>query len=276
LTIGVATAAPWFVAVSVETSGEFARVYFWYHNVGRAAGTAADLAHHPAWFYFARWAVDWLPWSPLFVLGLWTAVRKGSWQRDREMRLALAWVAAATALLTASRFKRADYLIPAYPGAAILLGCVAERVWHRFSAKGRRRAVQVFAVTVAVTLAAYVALEAFLVRHWDRLGEKRSSAAAVRRHARPGEQIVFFRVEDHLLAYHLGKPVATVLEWENLDVWVSRLRPGYVLMPVAEAAAWPDHIRSGRLQEIERFADRIDRRRPRTWVLLRSTPNKPE
>jgi hypothetical protein len=96
----------------------------------------------------------------------------------------------------------------------------------------------------------------------------------VRRHVPAGAQIVFFRVEDHLLAFHLGKPVATVLEWENLDVWVSQLNPGYVLMPLEAAESWPCHIRSAKLHEVERLHDRTDRSRPRHWVLMRSDPHR--
>ena len=88
----------------------------------------------------------------------------------------------------------------------------------------------------------------------------------------PATQIIFFRVEDHLLAYHLGPPIATVREWENLAIWVSQLDPGFILMPADHVAAWPEHVRTGTLREIEHFADRSDRDHPRSWVLLESRP----
>ena len=48
--------------------------------------------------------------------------------------------------------------------------------------------------------------------------------------------MLLFRVEDHLLAYHLGRPLNTFLEWENLNIWVGRPGSHVVLMP-AECAA---------------------------------------
>jgi hypothetical protein len=107
----------------------------------------------------------------------------------------------------------------------------------------------------------------------DAEREKQTFAAAVRAVApRPG-LVLLFRVEDHLLAYHLGRPLNTFLEWENLDVWVGRPGPHYVLMPAECAAGWRQYITSGTLDETLRYTDRTDRRRPRDVVLMRTRPN---
>src|SRR5262249_36417428 len=119
---------PWFIVAHVESGGEFTRVFFWYHHVQRATGGAESLASHPWWFYGPRLIVDWLPWSAVFPLGAGIAIRTPS---DRHARLGLAWAGSLIALLSCSSFKRADYLLPAYPGVAIWLGCVLERVYLR-------------------------------------------------------------------------------------------------------------------------------------------------
>jgi 4-amino-4-deoxy-L-arabinose transferase-like glycosyltransferase len=252
---------PWFVAVGFETDWEFWREFFWHHNLQRAAGSASDLATHPIWFYPLRGMIDGLPWSLALPAVLWT-IRK-RWRGDAELRLGIRWLVVVTGLLSLSQFKRADYLLPAYPAAAIIFGCCAERVKLQYY----------HAIALGLTLAANIGYQFVVIPHEDVVHEKRSAAAIVRRHVEPGQQIIFFRVEDHLLAWRLDKPIATVREWENLDIWVSRLDPGYILMPSDETAGLPKQLHNGTLQEVERLEDRTDRQHPRTWVLMRSRPH---
>ncbi|HEY1379722.1 MAG TPA: phospholipid carrier-dependent glycosyltransferase, partial [Gemmataceae bacterium] len=135
----LALAGWWFVVAHVRTDGEFTRVFFWYHNVQRATGAAAGLASHPWWFYGPRLAFDFLPWTPLLVPAAWFTCRARGANPDPVARLGWVWLGTITVLLSASRFKRADYLLPAYPGAAVWLGCVAERVYHSWRSPCRAR-----------------------------------------------------------------------------------------------------------------------------------------
>ena len=51
------------------------------------------------------------------------------WRVDLQEQRELIWLVAITAFLSCMRFKRSDYLLPAYPGAALFLGCSLEGVW---------------------------------------------------------------------------------------------------------------------------------------------------
>jgi hypothetical protein len=104
--------------------------------------------------------------------------------------------------------------------------------------------------------------------------EKHMFAAAVRQVAPRPQLLLLFRVEDHLLSFHLGRPLNTFLEWENLDVWAGRPGPHHVLMPAECAAVWRQYITSGELVEVLRYTDRSDRHRPRDLVLMRTCPGK--
>ena len=125
-------------------------------------------------------------------------------------------------------------------------------------------------IIAGITAVGWGIAERTLVPRLDAEREKRTFAAAIRSVAPRPQQILFFRVEDHLLAFHLGRPLNTFMEWENLDIWAGRPGPHYVLMPAECAAEWPDHVTAGTLEELLRYDDRTDRLRPRGLVLMRT------
>lgn len=256
--LGVIVGAPWFIVAGIETGGEYWREFFLHHNFQRATGSAADLAAHPIWFYPVRALVDGLPWSLILLITLITHFRH--WRVDREFRTGLIWVLAVIGLLSLSRFKRADYLLPAYPAAAICAGCLLEQTTLRRS----------WILVVVATLLGNMAYQfVYLPTHVVN-DATRQAVATIRGHVTPGEPLILFRVEDHLLSWKLGRPIATVREWENLDQWISNSATLHVLMPRAEVGRWPQHLRNGTLQEIEYLYGHAAVKPGRTWVLMKS------
>jgi hypothetical protein len=77
--------------------------------------------------------------------------------------------------------------------------------------------------------------------------------------------VIFFRAESHLLAYHLGAPVGTVLEWENLEKWTHKPRIVYYVMLESCAAEAAERIPA--LEEVTRSAAAAGERR---LVVMRS------
>ncbi|MCS6975660.1 MAG: hypothetical protein NZM31_01450, partial [Gemmatales bacterium] len=228
-----------------ETNGEFTRVFFWYHNLARGLGQAEELEHHPWWFYFVRIGPDLFPWSLLIPV----AITKGGWETWKQSTLArfsLAWFAGMFACLTCMSFKRADYLLPAYPGAALFLSCILLR-WSESQRPGMyRTAWLVGPVAAAVAVGWLIFVNAVLPQEEPRR-ELRTFADAVRQLALPTEPVLLFRIEGHQLVYHLGRPVERVIEWENLDIWLAGTQRRFVIMTPTEAAAWPKHLEAARL-----------------------------
>ena len=183
------------------------------------------------------------------------------------LRLGFAWLATVVLLLSLARFKRADYLLPAYPGAAIWLGCVGERLL-----KSVRQRQLMFGIggSLATVLAGWAVFLQLIVPRWDAAHGERQFAAAIRGLAPRPELVLLFRVENHLLSWHLGRPLNTFLEWENLDVWAGRSGTHFVLMPAECADEWRQYITSGVLDELLRYTDRTDRNKPRDLVLMRT------
>ena len=105
-------ALPWYVAVSVQSRGEFLRVFFLEHTFGRFQSAA--LQHvQPWWFYLPVLALLVFPWFPfLSILRF----------RNRKSVTLLAVVVFGFVLFSASLNKLPGYLLPLLPALSILLG----------------------------------------------------------------------------------------------------------------------------------------------------------
>jgi 4-amino-4-deoxy-L-arabinose transferase-like glycosyltransferase len=269
----LALTLPWYLWANARTDGEFFRVFLWYHNVERGLGGAEALEARPWWFYGPQFAFDFLPWSPLLAGAVWLLYRRPQWRRDPLLVVGLAWWVAMGLLLSCLRFKRADYLLPAFPGAALVLGCLAERWCQQRRQLGLSLARPMLAaalVVSAVCLAWWIFLDHLLPR-LEPAREQRRFAAAVRRVVPPPKYVLFFRAESHALAFHLGPPLNTFVEWENLNTWAGRPGPNYIIMPAHCAAEWPRHLTAGRLEEVLRGPAPADGRQP--LVLMRTCPH---
>jgi 4-amino-4-deoxy-L-arabinose transferase-like glycosyltransferase len=236
---------PVYLWANARTGGEFFRVFLWHHNVERGFGGSEVLRAHPWWFYFPHLVADFLPWSLFLPVAAWAFARRGWWRDDPEARFGLVWLVTILLLLSAARFKRADYLLPAFPGAALFLGCAVER-W-------RRPAVLLGVGSVAAACAAgwWLYLDHDL-RTREPARDSTAFAEAVRRVAPAPQPILFFRTEAHAAAFHVGRPLALFVEWEKLDAWAARPEPAYVVMPARVAAECHRFVHSGRLEEVLR------------------------
>jgi hypothetical protein len=102
-------------------------------------------------------------------------------------------------------------------------------------------------------------------------------AAEIRRRAPVPQLILFFRTEAHALAFHVGRPIDTLLEWENLEVWATRPEIYYVVMPASYARDWPRQLKHGELEEVLRSSILAGAYHDDPLVLLRthSDPGPP-
>ena len=270
--IVLALTLPWFVWANDTTGGEFVRVFFWHHNVARFAGTSPTLASYPWWYYLPRFSVDFLPWTPALLALVGWGARSGLWGRDRLFRFGLIWVGVMFVVLSAAQFKRADYLLPLFPGAAIVLGCAAEAwvtsrdhprtVW--FASWAARATI--VAVAIGWLVMTYAIEPAEQVRE-----EKRAFAAAIRSTAPPPHEILMFRAESHLLVFHLGRPVQTLVEWHDLNDWLARPGPRFVVMPPEYLYSAHQIVTSRKLAVVTRLEDHMAGKPPRPLVFVRTT-----
>jgi 4-amino-4-deoxy-L-arabinose transferase-like glycosyltransferase len=271
---------PWFLWANYQTDGEFFRVFFWHHNIDRGLGTEDKLRAYPFWYYGPQLLLDMLPWSLLLPLAMWRL------RGDRDARFGAVWLLAIVVVLSCLRFKRADYLLPAFPGGAWMFACVCER-WYL--ARPSRRLAVYFAATVAVTVAGWLGYLTVIVPAVEQTRSHREFAGEVRR--RTAGNVLFFRAESHTVAFHVGQPLETLLEWENLDTWAGFPQHSYVVMPLDEYRQWPGELTRGSLEVVavteqrparlpgwlEAVADFLDNReRPLVLVRTCRLPRLPE
>ncbi len=256
---------PVFVWLDVVSDGQFRREFLWLHNVERGLG-GSRLRSHPVWLYLPYLLLYLLPWSVLLVpASLWAA------RHDRLARAGLAWLLGGVLLLSLARFKRADYLLPVYPGAAILLGCWLEQLlttaWRRVTLVG------IVAVSLVMLLGWSVRLFVLLPAE-EPYRDYRLFAARVRQQA-GGESIVFFRAEAHALAFRVGQPLEQVVEWPRLRERLHAAVPHWIITPPHTLDEMRQHLDGWTLEEIQRTTDLAGGHHERPLVLLRATPRLP-
>ena len=266
----LAIAAPWYVWANIHTENQLWEVFFWYHNVERGLGGSEVLKAYSWWFYLPQMLFDLLPWILVLPAALYGFCRYQELRKDDAACLGLIWFGAVTLFLSCMSFKRADYLLPAYPGMALFLGVCAERGWQQCSEQTRyaKKLIAAGLCIFVLYAAGWQVHNLWLVPAEEGAWPYRAMAQEIRRQT-PGP-VIFFRAESHLLMHHLGKPVDTILEWENLEWWVKRPRPVYFVMPENCAGVWREHLPSGSLEEVLRTADYPVGKHDRPLVVLRS------
>jgi 4-amino-4-deoxy-L-arabinose transferase-like glycosyltransferase len=121
----LAMAAPWYTAVSLRTNGEWLNGFFFIHNVGRFVAPmerhGGSVLLHPL-----AMLVGFFPWScflPLaMVVTAWRIWKRADQPVSRHaLALALVWLLVWVGGFSASATKLPNYVLPAYPAAALLV-----------------------------------------------------------------------------------------------------------------------------------------------------------
>jgi 4-amino-4-deoxy-L-arabinose transferase-like glycosyltransferase len=269
----IALTLPWFLWANHHTGGEFFRVFFWEHNVERGLG-GGRFRGHPWWYYAPLFTSDFLPWTPLLFVAFILACKYRILHTDAEARLGLIWFLGVFVVLCCARYKRPDYLLPAYPGAALFLACVALRVEQRWQAWAKTHHWSPYCILHATLCAVMVGI--WLVRverdlpAQEPYRDYRAFAAEVRRHAPPPDGVVFFRTEAHALAFHVGRPLDVFVKWEDLSDRLNQPGTHFVVMPPNCAKECADHLHGVQLVVVSRNETLAGGDHERPLVLLRA------
>ncbi len=132
LVLGVVAvvALPWYAAVGIETEGQWLRGFLGQHNVGRFL-TPMEGHRGPIVYHLLSIATGFFPWSVLLPLAVATAVDRlhTGHARGAADRLTLCWVATYVLFFSLARTKLPNYVLPAYPCLALLMGAMLASWW---------------------------------------------------------------------------------------------------------------------------------------------------
>lgn len=153
-------AAPWYVAVGIETNGQFLRGFFLEHNVGRALGSMEG--HQGSLlFYPVAFLVGTFPWSMWLipVVGWCRRASRESVVQRQLVVLSTVWIAVYICAFSVASTKLPSYITPCYAGAALALSGywrAFENAWSRPTWLLRRIAY-LLTIVVGVAIAGGIA-----------------------------------------------------------------------------------------------------------------------
>lgn len=257
---------PVFLWADHASGGTFLHEFLWLHNVERGLGGEHMRSHR--WYLYAPYfLLYFLPWTPLFLLALFDR----RWRDDPLARFGLAWVIGVICLLSCAHFKRADYLAPAYPGAALFLGCALAR-WL----EGPWRPVLVrhgVAVVVVAAVIGWVVEVGWRLPAEEEWRDYTRFAREVRKVAPAPTPVTFFQTEAHALAFHLGRPQRTIVEWEELRAALRSPGPHYLILAPRSLTDWRTKLPEVTLHRLHRTTDRVGKHE-RDLLLVQAVPEE--
>ncbi len=167
-------ACPWFIVVGLRTDGEFLREFFLVHHLGRFS-QAMDNHRGSIFYYVVSSLVGLYPWTGfvLPILWFWFQNRPIEPNAKKASSFLACWVIAYFLPFTLASTKLANYILPAYPPLALLIGAYFGS-WTRFSNLIARRwqfvAFSLLAIVGFVWIGAFAQFEGVL--GWLRLSQK--------------------------------------------------------------------------------------------------------
>lgn len=114
-------AVPWYAAVAWRTQGDWVSSFLGQHNLGRFLHPM-ESHRGPVFYYVPAILVGMFPWSVFLPIALWKAWQAKSSPLRPQLALCGCWVGVWVACFSLAATKLPNYVVPAYPMLAILIG----------------------------------------------------------------------------------------------------------------------------------------------------------
>ena len=113
-------ASPWYLLVQWRTNGAFLQEFIGVHHLGRLS-QAMDNHSGPAYYYLLACLVGMYPWSAFAIPTTisWFGQSRGS---EQARAFVSCWVAVYLVIFSLASTKLPNYVLPAYPALAIIVG----------------------------------------------------------------------------------------------------------------------------------------------------------
>lgn len=243
--LGGTLTLPWFLYAHLVTEGDFSKHFFIEHNWDRGLGTGR-LRSHPFWFYPVQFLWDFQPWPTIgLILGFFNFKHvKQHISRIFEFKsiryFSIIWLLLLLSALSISNFKRADYLLVAYPACSLLLGSFLNSI-SIYNTSKIHRFIFLFSIFSGVCTT-------FLVLSWlifvdipnqEPYRDAIIWAKKINMVIPIKEPILFFGEEAHSLAFHLNRQHRILGKPEELAAALSFEKPVWVVTNPEVLILWP-------------------------------------
>ncbi len=115
-------AAPWYLLVQWRSNGEFLQEFIGVHHLGRMS-QAMDNHSGPIYYYLLACLIGMYPWSAFAVpTALSWFGQASSPAQSRAVRFVTCWAAVYLVIFSLASTKLPNYVLPAYPALAIMIG----------------------------------------------------------------------------------------------------------------------------------------------------------
>ena len=141
--------APWFLAVGLRTEGLWINEFIWRHHVQRYV--AGEGHEEPFYYYWVNFPVDFLPWTLILGLALWRYWPERKALKQPVALFLAAWFGVVFLFFSLSNTKRALYLLPLFPPAALF---AAQYLWDL--ERGRAPGVKAGKIILALIGAIFI------------------------------------------------------------------------------------------------------------------------
>ena len=137
LPLALLVSAVWYGPVIWSNGMEFINIFFVQHHFARF--TSDKFKHHqPIWFYLEILPLLLLPWTPFLLAAIWKTRQhlRAATPQGRLLVYAWAWTLSPILFFSLSGSKLPGYILPALPGACVVVGLYLSEWAHTL---GRRR-----------------------------------------------------------------------------------------------------------------------------------------
>ncbi len=115
-------ASPWYLIVQWRTNGEFLTEFIGVHHLGRMS-QAMDNHSGPFFYYVAACLIGLYPWSAFAIPTLLSWIGQARIpSQTRSVRFVSCWIAVYLVIFSMASTKLPNYIVPAYPALAIVIG----------------------------------------------------------------------------------------------------------------------------------------------------------
>lgn len=150
--------APWFALIMIETKGAFLRDSLGGDMLAKVGSGKESHGAPPLTYFAAFWATAW-PIAPLAAIAapfVWMA------RGDRAAGFLLAWIVPFWVVFELVPTKLPHYVLPVYPGIAILIAMASEQDALEPASRWRRAVLWLVPLVTAILVAAGVGLAIWL------------------------------------------------------------------------------------------------------------------